>query len=108
MRAEAEVEYLQGYPALVNDAGSVDLIGRTAAEVVGPSAGVPHEQQMGGEDFAYLTQRVPGAMFYLGVRHPSWDAPKTTHTSSFDLDEDALPIGAAMLAGTAMRFLEGR
>jgi len=108
MRAEADVDYMQGYPALVNEAGSVDLVGRTAAEVIGPSAGIPHEQQMGGEDFAYLTQRVPGAMFYLGVRHPSWDVPKTTHTSSFDLDEAALPMGAAMLAGTAMRFLEER
>jgi amidohydrolase len=60
---------------------------------------------MGGEDFAFVLQRVPGAFGFLGVRKPEWTEPRYTHSSSFDLDEDALPLGAAVLAATAMRFL---
>jgi amidohydrolase len=45
-------------------------------------------------------------MVHLGVRHASWAEPRPIHNSSFDLDEQALPIGAALMAATALRFLE--
>ena len=61
---------------------------------------------MGAEDFAYLLQKAPGAMFYLGVRDRAWKTMRPTHSSSFDLDESALPLGAAVMAATALRFLE--
>ena len=50
-------------------------------------------------------QRVPGAMFRLGVRRPEWDEPKSLHSASFELDEDALPVGTAVLAATALEYL---
>jgi len=49
---------------------------------------------------------VPGAFMYLGVRDRSWKSPRPVHTSTFDLNEDALPIGVAALSQTALRFLE--
>jgi metal-dependent amidase/aminoacylase/carboxypeptidase family protein len=57
------------------------------------------------EDFGYMTARVPGAMFWLGVTservpNPVW------HSAKFDLDEDALPIGALVLAASAKGLLK--
>jgi metal-dependent amidase/aminoacylase/carboxypeptidase family protein len=62
------------------------------------------QKTMGAEDFSYMTQITRGAMASLGVKKPAME-PRYLHTSSFDLDEDALPIGSAFLAETARRFL---
>jgi IAA-amino acid hydrolase len=50
-------------------------------------------------------QRVPGAMVQLGVCDPAWAEPKPVHTAQFDLDEEALPLGAALYAAMALEFL---
>jgi metal-dependent amidase/aminoacylase/carboxypeptidase family protein len=60
---------------------------------------------MGAEDFAYMTQQAPGAMFMLGAA--VGDRQRAHHTPVFDIDERALPVGAAILAETARRFLAG-
>ena len=60
---------------------------------------------MGAEDFSYVLEHVPGAMFRLGVRDRSWTEPRSTHSSSFEMNEDALPIGVATMTATALRFL---
>ncbi|MEP7190735.1 MAG: M20/M25/M40 family metallo-hydrolase, partial [Roseiflexaceae bacterium] len=60
---------------------------------------------MGAEDFAYMTQQAPGAMFMLGAA--VGDMQRGHHTPVFDIDERAMPIGAAILAETARRFLAG-
>jgi amidohydrolase len=57
---------------------------------------------MGAEDFGYMTRKVPGAMFSLGVRTGE---PRIIHGPYFDIDEAALPIGTAVLAETARRYL---
>jgi metal-dependent amidase/aminoacylase/carboxypeptidase family protein len=41
----------------------------------------------------------------LGVRRPEWDPPKVNHNAAFDMDEDVLPVGSAILAATALRYL---
>jgi amidohydrolase len=106
MRASAKMEYFSGYPPLVNHESGIDLVRSAVTELFGPEAIVPKEQVMGAEDFAYVLERVPGAMFHLGVRDRSWAEPRPIHNSSFDMNEDALPIGVAALAATALRFLE--
>jgi amidohydrolase len=105
MRAEAETDYRRGYPPLVNHVSGVETVRGAVREVLGPDATVTKEMTMGAEDFAYVLEKVPGAMFYLGVRHKSGPAPRSTHSSSFDLDEEALPLGTAVMAATAVRFL---
>jgi amidohydrolase len=62
---------------------------------------------MGAEDFAYMTQLAAGAMFRLGTREPG-GPEKFVHTPDFNIDENALPVGAAMLAATAIRLLNTR
>lgn len=105
MRASADVQYRVGYPVLVNDARQVAFVERTLSEVLGPDAVGGREPSMGAEDFAFVLQRVPGAFIYLGVRDPSWESPRPVHTATFDLAENALPIGATAYAATALKFL---
>jgi len=63
---------------------------------------------MGAEDFAYVLEKVPGAMFFLGVapEGDDWSACCAIHSPRMHVDETALPTGAAMLAGCALEFLE--
>jgi amidohydrolase len=106
MRATVGVDITRGYPAVVNDAGATDLVRAVARDVVGSDAGLEMEPMAVAEDFSRVIELVPGSLFCLGVRHPSWTEPRGMHTATFDLDEAALPIGAAMLAGVALRFLQ--
>ncbi len=105
MRASAEVDYRVGYPVLTNDPEKVELVRSALSEVFGIEAVVDRDPSMGAEDFSFVLQRVPGAFMYVGVRNPAWKVPRPVHTATFDLDEDALPIGVAALAATALKFL---
>lgn len=105
LRATAEVEYRVGYPVLSNDPEKVELARAALNEVLGTEAVFDRDPSMGAEDFSFVLQRVPGAFMYLGVRNPSWKAPRPVHTATFDLDEEALPVGVAAMAATALKFL---
>ena len=105
LRAEVHVDYERLYPPLVNHDSGVALVERVVTEVLGPEALVRRDLMMGAEDFSFLLQRVPGAMFYLGVRGRDWAEARPIHSALFDLDERALPVGAAVMAGTALRYL---
>jgi amidohydrolase len=61
---------------------------------------------MGAEDFAYMCQKAPGAMIIIGAAIPD-EITRNHHTNIFDIDEQSLPIGAAILAETTRRFLAG-
>jgi amidohydrolase len=105
MRATVEVQYERLYPVVINHEEGVRLMEQTVTSLLGPESAIEGEMRMGAEDFSYVLQRVPGAFVHLGVRHPSWTEPRATHSSSFDLDEEALPIGAALMTAAALRFL---
>jgi amidohydrolase len=107
--AEVEVGYVQGVPPVVNDPGSVEVLRAAALTAVGPQAVVPAEQSLGGEDFAWYLQHVPGALGRLGVRRPDAPGPPhDLHQPDFDIDEDALGVGVRLLARTAVTALGGR
>lgn len=105
LRAEARVEFTMRYPPTVCDDQMADLLGRSSSKVLGEAAVLRFEPRMGAEDFSFVLQKVPGAMLSLGVKAPEWDKPKPVHTATFDIDESALPVGAACLASTALEFL---
>jgi amidohydrolase len=96
----------RGYPAGRNDATVSGWLAGTIADLVGPEAIDRTRAGMGAEDFAYMTLEAPGAMFQLGAATPD-GVHRGHHTPIFDIDERALPIGAAVLAETARRFLAG-
>jgi metal-dependent amidase/aminoacylase/carboxypeptidase family protein len=62
---------------------------------------------MGGEDFAFFSRKVPATMFRLGVRNDAKGIVHAIHSPRFDLDEDALPLGAAALARIAADYVTG-
>jgi amidohydrolase len=105
MRGDAETEYVRGYPSIVNTQDGVDVVSRVVTDMLGEQSLVEAEMMMGGEDFSYLLERVPGAFLRLGVRNRAWKTPRLAHSAGFDLDEEALPIGTAVLAATALRYL---
>jgi len=101
-----EIEVQPGYPALYNDPLAAGWIRDTAYSMLGADNVITRDVAMGGEDFAYMARASRGAMMFLGVKSPD-GPPKFVHHPEFDIDENALPIGAAVLAQTALRFVRG-
>ncbi len=99
------LEITRGYPAGKNSPIVSGWLAATATDLLGPDTLDPMPPGMGAEDFAYMTANVPGAMFHLGAA--VGDMSRAHHTPVFDINERCLPIGAAILAETARRFLAG-
>lgn len=95
---------VEGYPPTVNDEGMTELVRRAAEELLGTDRVVIVEPTMGAEDFSYYLAKAPGCFFRLGSGFPG-EEPRVGHSPCFDIDERALPIGAAMLATVAERYL---
>ena len=106
-RARYTFEFVRGYPAMVNDETFTQHAIDSVKAILGEKA-IAHlpTPQLGGEDFAFFAQRVPSLMFRLGVRNESRGIVHGVHSSRFDLDEDALPIGATALAGVAKDYVQ--
>jgi amidohydrolase len=80
----------------------VRLFDEAAHGLLGPGRVVQVEQSLGGEDFAWYLEKVPGALARLGVRTPGDEAPRDLHQGSFDADERAIPTGVRLLVGAAV------
>jgi amidohydrolase len=100
------LEFTRGYPAGWNDATVNNWLTSVATEFLGDDAITGEVLGMGGEDFAYMCQKLPGAMFILGAAIPD-ETRREHHTNIFDINEACMPIGVAILAETARRFLAG-
>lgn len=93
----------KGCPATYNNPGVARLIQHTATELFGAGVILPRPISLGGEDFALMTAKAPGAMFMLGAKKDEVSRPH--HNPLFDLDEASFKVGAALLAETALRLL---
>jgi amidohydrolase len=100
----AEVNYVRGVPPVVNAASAVAAQRAAVRTALGADALVDTEQSMGGEDFAWYLQKVPGALARLGVRTPG-APPYDLHQGTFDIDERALGIGVAYTVALAREAL---
>lgn len=100
------IEIERGYPAGYNDPKVTGWVEQVALDMVGADMIERNRAGMGAEDFSYMAQRAPGMMFGLGAAIND-DTRRGHHTPIFDIDESALPLGAAMLAETARRYLSG-
>jgi amidohydrolase len=101
----AEVEVQRGVPPCVNDVISTRMLREASVAVVGPTATITTEQSLGGEDFAWYLERMPGALARLGVRAPGETRDRDLHQGSFDVDERAIGIGTRVLVATALQTL---
>lgn len=99
-----ELRINPGYPALFNDAEVNSWMRSVTRDLLGDTAVIEANFGMGAEDFAYMTQQAKGAMFMLGAATPD-GVVRHHHTDIFDIDESVLPLGAAVLAETARRFV---
>lgn len=100
--ARAHVRVIPGYPVTVNDDGIVTFVAEVARDLLGEAAvETLTAPSMGGEDFSYYLQRVPGCMFRLGIG----EASGHLHSPKFDFNDEALQPGILLLSGLAMEFL---
>ncbi|CAG9464344.1 unnamed protein product [Pedinophyceae sp. YPF-701] len=93
------------YPPTVNDAAKAKFALNVAAGLVGEDNVRLTEPSMAGEDFGFLTQAVPGAFVWLGIKNETAGALHGLHTPRFTLDEQVLHRGAALHSALAVRHL---
>lgn len=95
-----QVDHVRGVPPVVNDPGCVEILRGAALAAIGPDAPRSTLQSLGGEDFAWYLQEVPGAMARLGTRTPG-GATYDLHQGDLIVDEEAVIGAATLLAVTA-------
>jgi len=99
-----QLELKRGYPAGYNDPLVTQWMDDIATEWLGADNVDRVTATMGGEDFAYMQQLAPGSMMMIGAAVGDVDRPH--HTPIFDIDEAAMPLGAAILAETVVRYFK--
>ncbi|HEY7430469.1 MAG TPA: amidohydrolase [Streptosporangiaceae bacterium] len=103
----AELNYERNVPPTVNEAVSTAMLESAATSVLGPDSVTPAPQSLGGEDFAWLLESVPGALARLGTRTPGANHDFDIHQATFDVDERAIAVGVRLMAATALAALGG-
>ena len=102
-----EVRIVVGYPVLRNDEAAAALVRQTAVDYVGEERVVDLPMWYASEDFAFYTERVPGAFSVLGVGNEAAGITHGLHTPKMTVDEEALRTGTGFLAALAVRQLAG-
>ncbi|MGW5325600.1 amidohydrolase [Streptomyces sp. NPDC004014] len=101
-RAKSEINYVRGVPPVVNDRESAELLRRSMVARRGMKSVESTEQSLGGEDFSWYLENVPGAMARLGVRAPGDRTVRDLHQGDFDADEYAIKVGVEMFTAAAL------
>jgi amidohydrolase len=105
--ADFELAYTRGHPPVVNDETATELVRRAARRFLDEQAITATHQSVGGDDFSWYLDRVPGCYVRLGVRDPDReDPPVDLHASQFDVDERCLSVAVRLLAGATVCTLE--
>ena len=103
--ATAEIHYVRGCPAAINDPGFTDLVRESAVAALGAENVDLMKQEMGAEDFSWFLQERPGSYIYVGSgnveRGIVWDC----HHPRFDIDEECLATGIEVTVAVAMAYL---
>ncbi|MEV6730008.1 MULTISPECIES: amidohydrolase [unclassified Streptomyces] len=105
-RAKSEITYVRGVPPVVNDPVVTELLRESMEARLGKESVEDTEQSLGGEDFSWYLEHVPGAMARLGVHTPGASAKRDLHRGDFDVDESAIGVGVEFF--TAAALLDGR
>jgi amidohydrolase len=98
-------DWIEGYPPTVNDPAMADYVADVARRALGADRFVPVARpSMGGEDFAYYLQKVPGCFFLVGVEPADRDAYPSLHSDRYDFTDAALPVGMRMFVELVRNF----
>src|SRR5215471_15204499 len=103
----AELTYVRNVPPTVNEAISTAMVEAAAEQVLGADAVVAAPQSLGGEDFAWYLESIPGALARLGTRKPGSGDDFDIHQPTFDVDERAIGVGIRLMAATALTAISG-
>lgn len=106
-QTEIDVQFELGTDAVRNDANLIDLLKESCVELMGmPGVYDIPRASMGGEDFSFYLDHVPGAMVRLGCATPGSDHWPMLHSTHFDIDERVLPFGSNLLARSVVAAFE--
>jgi len=97
----AQVTYVRGVPPVVNEPVATSLLGGAVRSVLGEDGAVSTPQSLGGEDFAWYLEEVPGAMGRLGTRTPG-GRTYDLHQGDLHVDERSIAVGAKVLAAAVL------
>ena len=100
----AEISYVRGVPPVVNETVATATLASATSAVLGPTGLVSTPQSLGGEDFAWYVESIPGAMGRLGTRTPGGPT-YDLHQGDLVIDERAIAVGARVLASVALAAL---
>jgi amidohydrolase len=101
-RAKSQIDYVRGVPPVVNDPVVTELLRDAQTARRGTYAIEDTEQSLGGEDFSWYLEHVPGAMARLGVRVPGDTVRRDLHRGDFDVDESAITVGVELFTAAAL------
>lgn len=96
------------YPPMVNDDQMYGHVKQAVVDLVGVDNFQVVEPLMGAEDFSFYSEVIPAAFLFIGIRNETLGAVHSAHSPHFMIDEDALPVGAAVHAAIAERYLQDR
>ena len=101
-----QFDWVEGYPPTINDPAMADYVARTARAAFGPerfiTAGRP---AMGGEDFAYYLEKVPGCFFLVGVEPPGTAGGyPSLHSDRYNFSDAAVGVGMRMFVELVLNF----
>jgi amidohydrolase len=103
--AKADYKYARGYPALWNHPEEIRRVEELAQGVIGQEKVIRMEPIMGGEDFAYYLQEVPGAFFFVGGGNPDIEATYPHHHPMFNVDERSMMITGKLFISSVLNYL---
>jgi amidohydrolase len=104
--AEFSYQFLRGYPAMVNHKDETEFVAALAPNVPGVTKTEEMPPQMGGEDFAYYLEKVPGTFFITGAQIAEREVTYPHHHPKFDIDEKGLLIAANVLGAATVTYLK--
>lgn len=105
MRCEGILDFTNIYPVTVNDEELTGMAQQAAEEMWSKEVVEKAPLLMGSEDFSYYEEKVPGTFFLLGCGNEEKGTNNQHHSPKFNIDDDVLPSGSAMLAGFAWKYL---
>ncbi|UJF26006.1 amidohydrolase [Planococcus sp. 107-1] len=101
----ATVEYIRGTQAVINGEESAALVQQVASEAFGEGSIYNEKPTMGGEDFSFYLDEVPGSFALVGSGNTEKDTEWAHHHGKFNIDEDAMATGAELYAQFAWTYL---
>ena len=101
----AQVDYEFGYPPVINSRESVAFLHPFLQQAAGEGNIVEPEISMGGEDFAYYLQQVPGVFVFVGTRNPAKGLTAPHHNPKFTFDEDIFPLAVSLFVAVVRGYL---